>query len=110
MYKVALLGMLLATTQGCVLGTNPTARHVAMAVDGAFVVGGIAVTTTANRSSPELGNQVFDSTTNSLQTDVGAVMLVAGLVGLVINAALQQKPTMAVPASPGAAPSALAGY
>ena len=105
MHKLALLGLMLATTQGCVLGTRPTPRHVAMAIDGALVVGGIAMVATADRSSPELAQSVFDGTANSLQNGVGAAALVAGLAGLVVNVALAPgEPAPAVrPVSPASA-------
>jgi len=102
MYKLALLGMLVATTQGCVLGARPAPRHVAMAIDGTLVAGAIAIMATANHSSPELAQGIFDSAANSIQTDVGAAVLIAGLVGLVINLGLApDEPVSAVrPLSP----------
>jgi len=108
MHKVALLGMLLAIPQGCVLGPNPTARHVAMAVDGAMVVGGITLSATANRSSPEFATGVADSVANSILTDVGAAMLIAGLVGLVVNLGIKPRHTPATSLQVSPAPSALA--
>ncbi len=106
MHKVALLGMMLAA-QGCVLGTRPTVRHVAMGIDGALAAGGIVLAATANKSSPELGQSVFDSTANSVQTDLGVAMLIAGLAGLVVNVALTPtEPTSVVrTVSPGSAPT-----
>lgn len=98
MHKLALAAMLLATTQGCVLGRSPTARHVAMAVDGALAAGGIALLATANRSSSELAPEVADGIFNSAQTGVGIVALVSGLVGLVVNVALA--PDKPAPANP----------
>jgi drug/metabolite transporter (DMT)-like permease len=83
--------MLLVTTQGCVLGSRPTARHAAMAIDGAMVVGGIVIAATANRSSQEFVQGVVDDVGNTLQKDVGVGVLLAGLVGLAINAAVTPK-------------------
>jgi hypothetical protein len=59
-----------------------------MGINGAFVVGGVATMATANKSSTEFGQSVFDSVANSVQTDVGAVALAAGIVGLLVNLAM----------------------
>src|SRR5450755_2713224 len=97
MSRWILLGTLFATMPGCVLGRSPTARHVAMAVDGALVVGGVTMAATADKSSPNFGMDVFDSVSNSIQTDLGAATIVAGLVGLVINLALAPAPDQLAP-------------
>jgi hypothetical protein len=88
MHKLVVVGLLLVTTQGCVLGRSPVARHTAMVADGALVAGGIALAATANQSSPDFATGVVDGVANSLQKDLGAVALVAGIAGLVINLAL----------------------
>ncbi|HET9988655.1 MAG TPA: hypothetical protein VFQ65_09040 [Kofleriaceae bacterium] len=88
MRKLVVTAMFLAATGGCVLGRSPTARHTAMVVDGALAAGGIALAATANHSSSEFATGVADSVANSLQTDLGAVAVAAGIIGLLINVAI----------------------
>ena len=104
MHKLVAVALLLATTQACVLGRSPVARHTAMAVDGVLVAGGIALAATANRSSPEFVGGVADGVANSLQQDLGAVTILAGLAGLVINLALA--PDQPAPETPAPHPAA----
>lgn len=92
-------------TQGCYLGRSPTVRHVAMGIDGALVVGGVATMATADKSSPDLAQSVFDGVANTVQTDVGTVALIAGIVGLLINLAVtpdDHKPEAQQPRGPAA--------
>ena len=86
-FAVSVVAVLLLA-QGCYLGHNPTVRHVAMGVDGALVIGGVATMATADRSSPEFAQSIFDGVANTLQTDLGTVALVAGIVGLLVNLAV----------------------
>ena len=91
MRKLAVLTMLVAT-QACVLGRGPTARHTAMAIDGVLAAGGIALAVTADHSSETFVGGIADGVANSLQKDAGAIALMAGLAGLVINLALAPSP------------------
>lgn len=64
----------LLLTQGCYLGPNKTARKVAYGVNGAMIVGGIAIAAT-----PDPAN-CFCIIDNA---DAGAVPIVLGLAGLI---------------------------
>lgn len=59
-----------------------------MAIDGATMAGGIALAATANHSSSDFVGGVVAGVANSLQSDLGAALIVTGLVCLVVNLAL----------------------
>lgn len=89
MIKLAFAALLMFAIPACVLGRGPTARHAAMIVDGALVAGGIALVATADHSSSDFVGEVVAQTGNSLQKEAGAIVLLAGLAGLVVNLALE---------------------
>ena len=82
---------MLLLAQGCYLGRGKTVRHVAMAIDGAFVVGGIAIAATPD---PEGCLCLVTS------AEVGAVPLIVGLAGLLINVLMTPDEPAAKPVPP----------